>query len=98
MSETPVLGSLNKTLAEKKLAKYDPALEKKVRTSLAILVPEHKEALDNEKLSLQDVLKDGIILCKFMNKIAPNKIPRVNTMQVAFKQMVLIILRFLRVI
>jgi hypothetical protein len=40
MSETPVLGSLNKTLAEKKLAKYDPALEKKVRTSLAILVPE----------------------------------------------------------
>lgn len=24
-----------------------------------------------------------------MNKIAPNKIPRVNTMQVAFKQMVL---------
>jgi hypothetical protein len=87
MSETPVLGSLNKTLAEKKLAKYDPALEKKVRTSLAILVPEHKEALDNEKLSLQDVLKDGIILCKFMNKIAPNKIPRVNTMQVAFKQM-----------
>ncbi len=40
MSETPVLGSLNKTLAEKKLAKYDPALEKKVRASLAILVPE----------------------------------------------------------
>lgn len=82
MSETPVLGSLNKTLAEKKLAKYDPALEKKVRASLAILVPEvnldlkskmtpniirkHKEALDNEKLSLQDVLKDGILLCKYV--------------------------------
>jgi len=40
MSQTPILGSLNKTLAEKKMAKYDPALEKKVRASLVILLPE----------------------------------------------------------
>lgn len=42
MAETPILGSLNKTLAEKKMAKYDPALEKKIRTSLAILLPQVK--------------------------------------------------------
>jgi len=35
-----ILGSLNKTLAEKKKEKYDTTLEKKIRENIGNLLPE----------------------------------------------------------
>lgn len=35
----------------------------------------------------EDALKDGIILCKLMNKLSPNSIPKINTTGGQFKMM-----------
>jgi hypothetical protein len=40
MAEEEILGSLNKTIAEKKKGKYDTALEKRIREILGNLLPE----------------------------------------------------------
>lgn len=37
--------------------------------------------------SYEDALKDGIILCKLMNKIVPGSVPKVNTTGGQFKMM-----------
>jgi transgelin len=37
--------------------------------------------------SYEDALKDGIILCKLINKIAPNSVPKINTTGGQFKMM-----------
>lgn len=34
-----------------------------------------------------DALKDGIILCKLMNKIKPGSVPKINTSGASFKMM-----------
>jgi hypothetical protein len=82
-----ILGSLNKTLAEKKKEKYDTTLEKKIRENIGNLLPEYKMQCENGQISFQELLKDGIILCSLMNKIVPGKIPKINTTKLAFKQM-----------
>lgn len=37
--------------------------------------------------ALDDVLKDGQVLCELMNKISPGSIPKVNTSGGQFKMM-----------
>ncbi|CAF1039944.1 unnamed protein product [Didymodactylos carnosus] len=47
------------------------------------------ESVSGEKfpsdISYEDALKDGIILCKLMNKLSPNSIPKIATSGGAFK-------------
>jgi transgelin len=35
----------------------------------------------------EDALKDGIILCKVMNKLKPGSVPKINTSGASFKMM-----------
>lgn len=37
--------------------------------------------------SYADTLKDGVILCKLMNKIKPGSVPKINTSGASFKMM-----------
>jgi transgelin len=37
--------------------------------------------------SYEDALKDGIILCKLMNKLKPGSVPKINTSGASFKLM-----------
>jgi transgelin len=37
--------------------------------------------------SYEDALKDGIILCKLMNKLKPGSVPKINTSGATFKMM-----------
>jgi transgelin len=37
--------------------------------------------------SYEDALKDGIILCKLINKIKPGSVPKINTSGASFKLM-----------
>lgn len=37
--------------------------------------------------SYEDALKDGIILCKLMNKVKPGSVPKINTSGASFKMM-----------
>ena len=66
-----MLGSLNQTLATKLASKYDPAAERLVREWMAekfVGKNEDDEAVKRELLNsdliLQELLKNGEILCK----------------------------------
>ncbi|KAJ3125321.1 hypothetical protein HK098_000385 [Nowakowskiella sp. JEL0407] len=79
--EIPIYG-LDKELAEKQAMKYDPEREKAVR--------EYIEAVTGEKFPLpgfQESLKDGVLLCKLMNKIQPEHPIKVSPSKMPFKQM-----------
>lgn len=39
-----------------------------------------------DQFDVQDVLKDGVVLCELMNTLFPNTIKKVNTSKLAFKQ------------
>jgi len=66
-------------------AKYDQHVEDEVRKWI-----EHKTG---EKLpghgpkDFQASLKDGVVLCKLMNKLSPDSVPKINMGGLAFKQM-----------
>ena len=80
--EVEVLYGLDKELAEKAAAKYDPALEAACR--------EWIEAVTGEKLgemSLQQELKSGFVLCQLVNKIQPGVCPAPSGAKMPFKQM-----------
>jgi len=77
-----VLYGMDKELAEKAAAKYDPALEAKCK--------EWIEALIGEPLAgdtFQEALKSGVALCKAINAIKPGVCPKPFTGKMAFKQM-----------
>ncbi|KAJ1660693.1 calponin [Dispira simplex] len=77
--ETPLYG-LDKEIAAKLQAKYDPQREQEARTWL--------ETILNENLAgdFMDCLKDGVVLCKALNVIRPD-IVKYSTSRIAFKQM-----------
>lgn len=56
--------NLNETLAQKKKDKYDVELEKEMRTWLAVFVEEPQ--LTDTANSLPTLLKDGLVLCKYV--------------------------------
>lgn len=69
-------------LKQKQAAKYDSQLEADARTWLQAVVGEPFPAG-----SFHEALKDGVYLCKAMNKLAPGSIRKINTGKMAFKMM-----------
>lgn len=69
-------------LKEKQASKYDPQLEGQARTWLQTVVGEPFPSG-----SFHEALKDGVYLCKAMNKLKPGSVPKINTGKMAFKMM-----------
>ncbi|KAJ3039095.1 Muscle-specific protein 20 [Rhizophlyctis rosea] len=78
----PIYG-LDKELAAKAQAKYDPEREREAREWVENVTGEKIEAGQ----SLQDGLKDGVLLCKLANIVMPNQNIKINTSKMPFKQM-----------
>ena len=77
-----VLYGLDKELAERAAAKFDPAVEDACRAWI--------EAVTGEKLgesSLQEELKSGVVLCNLIAAIKPGLIKPPSTSKMPFKQM-----------
>lgn len=77
----PVYG-IDKELAAKQQAKYDPQREREAR--------EWIEAVTGEPLpsaSFQESLKNGAILCKIFQTIQPGSIKSINSSKLPFKEM-----------
>ncbi|KAJ3333514.1 E2-like enzyme [Blyttiomyces sp. JEL0837] len=77
-----VVGGLDRDLAAKQAAKYDPKREEEVRTWI--------EDVLQEKLpdgTLQEVLKSGVLLCRVINTVAPSLTIKINNSAMPFKQM-----------
>jgi len=73
---------LSAQVANKIAGKRDPQLEAEVLAWI--------EAVLGERLAqgnFEDVLRDGTILCKLMNKLSPGIIPKINTQGGQFKMM-----------
>jgi len=73
---------LDRELAEKAAAKYDTGLEGECRMWI--------ENVTGDKLgesSLQEELKNGVVLCNLINTIKPGEIKKVSTSAMPFKQM-----------
>lgn len=82
MSSRGAAYGLSAQVANKIAGKRDPALEAEVLAWI--------EAVLGEKLpagSFEDVLKDGIILCKLAEKLMPGSVPKINTSGGQFKFM-----------
>lgn len=75
--------SLNETLQKKKEEKYDRRLEEEVRSWVERVLgePLPKEA------SFGQLFKDGVLLCRVINKLKPGTVPRINESRIPFKQM-----------
>ncbi|KAJ3124497.1 hypothetical protein HK098_001108 [Nowakowskiella sp. JEL0407] len=80
MSTLPVYG-LDKELLAKQNAKYDPEREREARSWIEEVIGE-KFPKDN----FIESLKDGVILCKLLNKAANSNV-KINNSTMPFKQM-----------
>lgn len=54
---------------------------------IAGLLPEHVDACNDGSLSLDALLKSGVILLELLRAIVPGKAPAPSKMKIAFKQM-----------
>mmetsp|Transcript_6279 Transcript_6279/g.17601 ORF Transcript_6279/g.17601 Transcript_6279/m.17601 type:complete len:463 (-) Transcript_6279:376-1764(-) len=73
---------LDRELAAKARAKYDPQLESEARSWIEAVIGEPLGAG-----SMHEELKSGEILCKLVNAIKPGSVPKISTMKTPFKQM-----------
>lgn len=69
-------------LTEKRDAKYDPKLEREAREWLKSVVGEPFPSG-----SFHAALKDGVYLCKAINKLQPGSVRKINQSKMAFKMM-----------
>ncbi|CAH1794096.1 unnamed protein product, partial [Owenia fusiformis] len=85
-------------LANKKAAKFDPDLAQEAMTWIHDVLntgdngqQELAKKMEfvpfTTQKDVQDVLKDGIILCKLINIINPGSVRKINLSKLAFKQM-----------
>lgn len=82
MAERPKGYGMTAELQEKKDAKYDAGLEAQAREWLERVVGEPFPGG-----SFHEALKDGVYLCKAINKIQPGSVPKINNSKMAFKMM-----------
>ncbi|KAI8918844.1 calponin homology domain-containing protein [Entophlyctis helioformis] len=78
-----VVQSLDKDLAAKAAAKYDPAREAEAQAYIESVSGLQFDA----SLSFAENLKSGVILCKAMNAICPEKPIKIAESKLPFKQM-----------
>ncbi|KAK9763376.1 calponin [Basidiobolus ranarum] len=76
----PIYG-IDKEIARKIAAKYDPELERQARVWIETVLGEPMPYED-----FFDSLHDGIVLCKLVDKVLPGQ-GKYNTSKLAFKQM-----------
>lgn len=82
--EAPAYG-LDEQLAAQAAMKYDPELEEAVAGWILDVTGEDFASKGVDTLAMY--LQDGQVLCHLVNKIFPDRIPKVNTMQAPFKKM-----------
>ena len=82
MADRPTGYGMTAELKQKQASKYDPALEEDAKKWLQAVTGEPFPAG-----SFYEALKDGVYLCKAMNKLVPGSIRKINTSKMAFKMM-----------
>ena len=82
MADRPKGYGMTAELKDKQDAKYDHTLEANAREWLES-VAEEKMAPGN----LHEALKDGVFLCKVINKLNPGSVPKISTSKMPFKMM-----------
>ena len=82
MADRPKGYGMTAELKEKQASKYDTQLESQARDWLQAVLGEPFPAG-----SFHDALKDGVYLCKVINKLQPGSVPKINTGKMAFKMM-----------
>lgn len=85
MAERPKGYGMTAELQEKKDAKYDRELEEEVRAWMVKVTGEPLNAAGPQEF--HEKLKDGVYLCKLINVIRPNSVPKINQSKMAFKMM-----------
>ncbi|XP_032454323.1 muscle-specific protein 20 isoform X14 [Nasonia vitripennis] len=75
--------ALERQVHAKILAKRDPEQEREAQEWIESIIGNKFPA----GLPIEDVLKDGVVLCELMNKIKPGSINKVNTSGGEFKMM-----------
>ena len=74
-------------IEEQMNSKYDYNCEKEVLEWISYYVPDAELEGVTGPEEVQLKLKDGVTLCKLINKLSPNSVPKINSTQAAFKQM-----------
>ncbi|XP_037782561.1 muscle-specific protein 20-like isoform X2 [Penaeus monodon] len=74
--------SLQRQVMAKMHGKRDQEQEKEALDWIFIVLGEPRPEGD-----LGDILRDGQVLCRFMNKLAPGSVPKINTSGSQFKMM-----------
>merc|ERR1719205_220285 len=82
--DAPAYG-LDADLAAKAAEKHDPELEQAVTNWIVDVTGEDFESKGSDTLAMY--LQDGQVLCHLVNKIFPERIKKINTMQAPFKKM-----------
>ena len=82
MADRPKGYGMTAELKDKQSGKYDLKLEREAKEWLQAVVGEPFPAG-----SFHEALKDGVYLCKAINKLAPGSVPKINQSKMAFKMM-----------
>lgn len=82
MAERPKGYGMTAELQEKRDAKYDPKLEREATAWMKAVLGEPYQGG-----SFEEGLNDGVYLCKLINKLQPNSVPKINSSKMAFKKM-----------
>lgn len=82
MAERPKGYGMTAELRDKQDSKYDPKLEREARAWLQAVVGE-----SFPPGTFHEALKDGVYLCKAINKLSPGSVKKINTSKMAFKMM-----------
>jgi hypothetical protein len=79
----PDVSSLTDDIQAKAAFKYNPKLEEQARNWIEAVLG----LQPSPSVSFHDYLKDGVILCKLINKLKPGTIPQIHASKIAYKQM-----------
>lgn len=82
MADRPDGYGMTAELKQKQSSKYDSNLEREARDWLVSVVGEPFPSG-----TFHEALKDGVYLCKAINKLSPNSVRKINTGKMAFKMM-----------
>eukprot|EP00794_Sanderia_malayensis_P005249 gene5249-5913_t len=87
MADRPKGHGLTAEIKDKLEAKYDLNLAKQAMCWIEAVLGERLFAGDYSSEAVHEKLKDGVVLCKLINKIQPGCVPKINSSKMAFKMM-----------